>query len=154
MRHAVTSLSPDAPVRAFAAWWLRERPPFVVPADGVRVHPGIHGLTVFREGPFQAQLFIVAPHGSAPAHAHPNVDSVEYDLSKAGTFTSERNCRIGGFLCVAPGEVHTAKADARGGSFISFQKWLNGVPPSSVENDWRGEVISEAHAQSIIEAAT
>lgn len=137
-----------ATIRAFAVWWMRHKV-FSVPAGGVRVFEGVYGLTLYRDGPFQVQLFIVAPNAGSPEHAHPNIDSIEYGLAGADTFTSERNFRLHGLICVAPGERHTAAAREEGGAFISIQKWLNGVEPSSVELDWIGKPIDAAHAAQI-----
>ena len=140
---------PDESVRKFAVWWMKNKPFRVPPEDGIRAYEGVYGVTLYREGPFQAQLFIVKHGEGSPEHCHPNIDSVEYGIAGADTFTSERNHRIHGLICVAPGELHTAAADEHGGAFISFQKWLNGVKPSSVELDWEGGPIDKSHAESI-----
>lgn len=140
--------SGDADIRAYAAWWNRHRP-IRVPDDGVRVYDGVYGVTLHRHGPFQAQLFIVAPNRGSPRHAHPNIDSLELGIAGADTFVSDRNYRFKNLICVAPNEFHTAAADEKGGAFISFQKWLNGVAPSSVELDWIGEPIDHGHASQL-----
>lgn len=138
-------------VRKFAVWWMRHKP-FKVPADGVRVFTGVSGLTLYRDGPFQVQMFIVAPNAGSPEHAHPNIDSVEYGLAGADTFKSTNNTRFKGLICVAPSEFHTAAADARGGAFLSIQKWINGIEPSSVELDWIGASIDQKHAAMLTTA--
>lgn len=148
MRDKIACPLPEESVRAFAVWWMKHKP-FRVPADGVRVYEGVYGLTLYREGPFQAQMFIVKPNSGSPKHAHPNIDSVEYGIAGADTFTSDRNHRIHGLICVAPMEFHTAAADKNGGAFISFQKWLNGTQPTSVELDWVGEPIDQDHAAGL-----
>jgi quercetin dioxygenase-like cupin family protein len=143
--------SHTADIREFAVWWLRTRP-FSVPQTGaVRYLNGFAGVTLYRDGPFQVQLFIVRPDCVSPSHAHPNIDSVEYGLAGSGqeTFTSERNRRVGALVMIAPGELHAAGAEETGGAFISIQKWLNGVEPSSVELDWTGAPIDEAHEREI-----
>jgi hypothetical protein len=37
---------------------------------------------------------------------------------------------------IFPHSTHTAISGPRGGCFISVQKWLNGVKPSTVGHDW------------------
>lgn len=140
--------SKEESVRKFVVWWMRNKP-IEVPSDGIRVYEGFSGVTLYRNGPFQAQLFIVAPGATSPKHSHPNIDSVEYGIAGADTFTSDRNHRIHGLICVAPGEGHTAFANEGGGAFISFQKWLNGKKPTSVELDWVGEPIDDKHAAGV-----
>jgi quercetin dioxygenase-like cupin family protein len=151
MRQTEACPPETASVREFAVWWLRHRPLRVPSADAVRHVEGFAGVTLFRDGPFQAQLFVVRPGQRSTVHAHPNIDSVEYGLAGDGedTFTSERNRRLGALVMIAPGEMHAAGAGAGGGAFISFQKWLNGVAPSSVELDWSGAPMDPEHAAQI-----
>jgi quercetin dioxygenase-like cupin family protein len=146
----LAQISPDDSVRSFAVWWLRHKP-FRPPVDAVTHVGGFSGVTLYRQGQFQVQFFIAKPNASAPKHSHPNIDSVEYGIAGAGqdTFKSERNVHIGGLFMIAPCETHTAQAGPGGGAFLSFQKWLNGVEPSSVELDWSGEPIDEMHAKEI-----
>jgi len=148
MRVETPCPGPNASIREFAIWWMRNKP-FLVPedpTDAVRSYSGVNGITLFRQEPFQVQLFIVKPNRSSGRHAHPNIDSIEYGLAGADTFESDRNFRLHGLICVAPNEMHTAHADEKGGAFISIQKWLNGVKPSSVELDWTGGPMDQEHA--------
>jgi hypothetical protein len=139
-------LDTEMPVKKFALWWLRNGKPTNHVPDAVTHVGDFSGVTLFREGPFQAQLFIVRPNGKSPVHTHPNVDSVEYGLAGDGqdSFTSERHAKSGPFYMIAPGEAHTAAAGCSGGAFISFQKWLNGKP-TSIEKDWIGDLLDERH---------
>ena len=148
MKHYEACPGPDESVRKFAVWWMKDKP-FEVPPDGIRAYEGVYGITLYRKGPFQAQMFIVKHGAGSPEHSHPNIDSVEYGIAGADTFTSERNHRIHGLICVAPGEKHTAAADENGGAFISFQKWINGKAPTSVELDWEGAPIDHTHEADI-----
>lgn len=139
----------SASVLQFVTWWLRYRP-FLVPNQGsVRQIGDYRGITVYRDGPFQVQLFISAPHGIATEHTHPNVDSVEVHVAGDGQFTSDSNSHHFGMLRILPGENHGATTGPEGIAFFSIQKWLNGVPPSSVELDWGGEPLDAAHAKDI-----
>lgn len=144
---------PDAawPIRRFAVWWLRGKP-FAPPADFMSVYRGGDaglGLTLYRHGPFQVQLFIARPNVHFPRHRHPHIDSAEFHLAGFNEFKSERNQWLGPFLMVAPTEWHVAESGPEGSSFISIQKWLNGVAPTSVELDWEGDAIDDGHSQAI-----
>lgn len=139
----------SASVTQFCKWWLRYRP-FVVPNQGAIRNVGDYrGITVYRDGPFQVQLFISAPHGVATPHTHPNIDSVEVHVGGDGEFVADSSTHHFGMLRILPGENHGATTGPEGIAFFSVQKWLNGVKPSSVELDWGGEPLDQAHAKDL-----
>jgi quercetin dioxygenase-like cupin family protein len=142
---------PSWSARRFAVWWLRAKPFNIPAADAVRWYTDFTGVTLYRTAPFQVQLFIVRASRVSPWHSHPNIDSVEYGIAGDGqaSFASERNLRIGGLVLIAPGEGHEAGAGPSGGAFISLQKWLNGVEPTSVELDWEGSSIDDQHHKEL-----
>lgn len=142
---------PAWPIRRFAVWWLRGKP-FAPPADFMSVYRGGAagmGVTLYRYGQFQVQLFIARPNVHFPRHRHPHIDSAELHLAGFNDFKSERNQWLGPFLMVAPTEWHVAESGPDGSSFISIQKWLDGVAPTSVELDWEGGFIDYKHAAAI-----
>jgi quercetin dioxygenase-like cupin family protein len=143
--------TPDLSMTAkqFAVWWLREGKPFQPPAAPTIQVGKFAGVTLYREGPFQVQLFIAQPGAFAPAHTHPNVDSVEIFVQGSGAIEVLGRKQSGRFVTVKPGDAHTAVAHEHGGSFLSVQKWLNGVQPTSVERDWDGAPIDDAHAKEL-----
>ena len=98
---------------------------------------------------FQVERFIIMPGvTTARHHTHPNVDSIE--LAIAGTLEFEVNGILSQEILtdmplgarhaarVGNNMVHAALAK-NGGAFYSFQKWLNGVKPTSVGLDWKDE---------------
>ena len=117
---------------------------------------GVVGLTIFRQKDFQVQLFTCTPNGIIPPHTHPNVDSYEVALRGMEFYLEDKTilhdwesvfedfrpgqqgqCMAKYYTVrVLPDAVHGAKAHKDGGCFMSVQHWLNGVPPSSVGNDW------------------
>lgn len=150
-------LDESADVQEFAAWWMTEKP-FNPPQVGATRFVGdISGVTLYRERQFQVQLFIGRPHATAPMHSHPNVDSIEipfaglalFQCARSEFFRGEWDTHILPNVHVAPHEMHDAQVCSQGGAFISIQKWLNGVPPSSVELDWDGAPIDAHHAAAI-----
>lgn len=154
MLNASTSPRPDddAGVEAFAAWWVKEKP-FAPPADAMRHMKGIDGITLYRDGPFQVQMFLGRAGASAPRHRHPNIDVIDIVLCGSAVFFSERSDYndTKTEIRVRPNEAHITRS-SEGGAFVSFQKWLNGVAPSSVELDWVGEPIDPNHAAAIAAA--
>jgi quercetin dioxygenase-like cupin family protein len=120
---------------------------------------GVTGLVLYRQPPFQVQLFIVQPNVLIPEHHHPNVDSYEYllhgmNFSYKGhwlvkNYGGEHGEHQGTMLRVHPEDKHGAEASALGGAFMSIQQWNNGVFPSSVGNDWVGETMGEEHTKCL-----
>ena len=138
-------------VSEFADWWMKEKP-FSVPKNPMRYFgPEISGVVIFRKDQFQAELYIGRPHASAPRHSHPNIDSSEIGIAGLAVF----DCDLKDYnknktrIHVHPNEMHTAHMGRVGGCFISFQKWSEGVEPTSVGYDWVGEAIDEKHAADI-----
>lgn len=116
------------------------------------------GLVLHRDGDYQAELFLLLPTNDGfefPAHKHPDVDSYEYFLS--GPIGFNINGRpvaddahvkaiaedgasflCGRYLRVNHSAPHGARVGKEGGAFISLQRWLNGVKPTSVGMNWDG----------------
>lgn len=154
---------------SFAEWYQRQY--FAIPlcpADGVRRVGGFSGLTLYRQGPFQVQLWICEPNSVIPDHCHPNVDSIQMylsgevflrlngeeivqpnDVHEAHNGLSSRH---GFFIRICPGDIHGATIGPKGGSFLTFQRFLDGKP-KSVELDWAGEPIDKAHEEMLMREA-
>ncbi|MGZ5050454.1 MAG: hypothetical protein ACXWF8_05275 [Methylobacter sp.] len=129
---------------AFASWWLNTRtfcPPRTTP---ISFYGNMTGVVLYRHENYQVELFIADPDSVAPSHVHPDVDSFELYLSGDLVFN------IGGVVFdpalqdslsfgptrIRPDCWHDGKTGKIGGAFLSIQKWLNGVPPTSVGDNW------------------
>jgi hypothetical protein len=127
-------------LEAFITWWIGIRP-FNTPTDTPTNYNGVlSGVVLYRQGPYQVQLFNVQPNSEIEPHIHPNVDSYEVFVGGDINFMCddvwfEQN-ELGSRIRVKPSSWHGGKFGARGGCFLSVQKWLNGVPPTSVGDDW------------------
>lgn len=143
---------PDMGVHEFAEWWMATKP-LKPPADNeaLRYVKGIHGVTLYRDGQFQVQLFIGVPGSFAPKHAHPNIDSIDIVIAGRAGFVSERGeyDKDKRRIHVLPNEMHVTRAGRDGGAFFTIQKWRHGMTPTSVEMDWIGEPIDADHAQGL-----
>lgn len=124
----------------FKTWWESTRifnTPKESPLDCVGI---IYGVVLYRQGPYQVQLFILPPNSVIEPHTHPNVDSFEVFIGGdidffLGDELFNQNT-IGDPIRVAPTAWHGGKFGPNGGCFLSIQKWLNGVAPTSVGHDW------------------
>lgn len=156
----------------FAKWYLGQRPnlPNRPPAHGASMFlPTIAGLTLWRDGNFQVQLFVCAPNTVIPEHSHPNVDSYEALMSGQVDFYVEGRKLIddrffqanhlghskayGSAGRVRENARHHAIIGKDGGSFLSIQHWLKGSP-THVGDDWIGTPVGKAHAERIEKAIT
>lgn len=153
----------------FLVGWLQNGSP--VPAvpysDGHSVVEGVSAIVLYRAPPYQIQLFIIAPNTLIPMHSHPNVDSYEMFLGgihfthgaetispgDEKDFLDPTGVSLyrGALARVKPGDTHGGVASPQGGSFISVQKWLNGIPPTTVGADWSGVNMGAAHDKLIEE---
>ena len=156
----------------FLRWYLTNWTGIYVPVEnGIHCCENIYGVTIYRHPPFQVQLFITKADTVIPEHVHPNVDS--YEVALAGM---EFNCNgktvmpmwfnnsmdettdeakkwglakgAYNFIRIEPETKHGAKSSPTGGAFMSVQRWLNGVEPTSVGNDWFGSETMGPHHTS------
>lgn len=151
----------------FSRWFLSQpigqlRPPYVPVRNIVFSNDGLEyvilGVVLYRQAPFQVEQFI-GPSSEAgsffPDHRHPNVDSIEvYQTGEIGfSINGRRLLSDEQMAALSPdgsqavsGSVHLIRSrDWHGGqigpmgfSFLSIQKWTDGVEPSSVTLNWIG----------------
>jgi hypothetical protein len=104
-------------------------------------------INLYTKGQFNLELCVSPRGGAVPMHRHPNIDSWEFYL--AGQFDGSV---AGKPFCSRPrGAVRIMHNQWHGGcspepaAFLSVQKWLNGVRPSSVGMDWEGMIDTKEH---------
>jgi hypothetical protein len=122
---------------------------------------------LFREGQYQAELYLVRPNTSSPEHSHPGVENIimvwggnvhtiqngklfDYsdhyrEPSKTGT-----NKLFG--MCsekLTDEQTHALIAGDKGGAFLSLEKWPEGVTPNSVTINWAGDPVDPSHGKII-----
>lgn len=118
------------------------------------------GVVLDRRGQCQLELFIVPPGiDLIEFHTHPNVDSFEVPLAGSFDFISNGVSNLydstGGVLGaresvrVRETDVHGALWTPEGGAFLSFQYWLNGVPPTSVTVDFALDAGNVHHRRGL-----
>lgn len=124
----------------FRDWWLTHRPINTFEGSKPCYHASIAGTVLYRQYPYQVQLFITPPNTVIEEHVHPNVDSFEVYINGDIMFTCNGYVfdkpKIGESIRVKTHYWHGGKTGPMGATFLSIQKWLNGTQPSSVANDW------------------
>jgi hypothetical protein len=151
----------------FARWWLTTRP-FRPPVDGFsKPSAGSSGVVLFRQAPYQVQLFLFEPGLDIPTHRHAGVDSFEHYVTGDvyfvlnGAEVADRSMFVddaegvaaiyfsdGNAVRVGPEDWHSAQIGPRGGAFLSIQHWLNGTP-GLVEQIWEGSPLDATHAAQL-----
>lgn len=125
---------------AFKEWWMARREMNTPTADEVNFNGSLSGVVLYREDEYQVQLFIVKPNSVIEPHIHPNVDSYEVFVGGDISFMCDdvwyEQKSLNDAIRVKPSSWHEAKFGNKGGCFLSIQKWLNGVEPTSVGDDW------------------
>lgn len=164
---ADTATAPQmSEVEAFALFYLRDAsgipaPPF---KDGVVRVGNFTGITLFRQGPMQVQMWTCDPNSRIPEHAHPGVDVIQVylwgqvHLTHNGKLVIKPEMMVesqaglssayGAAIHVRPGDTHGAQIGPMGGAFLTIQHWLDGKP-RSVETAWEGEYLSIDHEQRV-----
>lgn len=151
-------------LEAYAKWYSQEVGHGIplCPASGVSFIGKFRGIVLDRRDQFQTQLWICDPNSEIPDHSHPNVDSIQVYISgevflrlngrkiipegSVETMPDGLSNGYGTTLRVRPNDTHGATIGPMGGSFLTFQHWLNGKP-ESVENDWIGNPLCDDHAK-------
>ena len=127
-------------LEAFMTWWLANRVINTPCEKETNFNGVLSGVVLYRHGQYQVQLFIVQPNSVIDAHIHPNVDSFEVFVGGDINFMCDGNWNdqsvVGAHIRVRETSWHGGKFGPKGGCFLSIQKWLNNVPPTSVGDDW------------------
>jgi len=152
----------------FVEWYKDKgfplRPPF---EDAVYITEISYSYVLYREGCYQAELYLVSPNSSSPEHSHPGVENIimmlggDVSLSENGKFidlseyykkpAADGTNKLFG-MCSSKLDdsgTHALFAKDKGGAFISFEKWPEGIKPNSVTINWRGDPVGSEHAKLI-----
>lgn len=155
-------------VEEFALYFLKGRMLWrdVPRLESIRNFGSIISMLLYRKPPFQVELLIV-PHqqSSFTTHRHPDVDSVEYGLcgdhvfilnGEPGYTQEQMNSWLSGnyntpLIHILPTDWHSGYNNSPY-AFLSIQKWLHNVQPTSVGLNWEGELVSEEHKEIMAKA--
>lgn len=127
-----------------------------VPRLSIINYTSIISMLLYRELPFQVELFIVPFAPSCfPNHCHPDVDSIEYPLSGDSwlkinnqlMWTDEQKSQwLNGNLPSVMIPISHDDWHEGGGitpyAFLSIQQWLHDTVPTSVGLNWLGKPSS------------
>ena len=152
----------------FAQWYKDNgfpiRPPF---EDPVYVTDISYSYVLFREGQYQAELYLVRPNTSSPDHSHPGVENIImvwggnvhtrqngqlFDYSEHYNEAGKNGTnKLFGMSSkkLTDDQTHALIAGDKGGAFLSLEKWPEGVKPNSVTINWAGDPVDPTHGAII-----
>ncbi len=161
-------IEPFDPLLAFFQWWMGGGMRGLFPSvhDGIARIGDYTGIILYRQPPFQVELWIVPPNTESPPHSHPGTDIFlvhitgeikvwlgdELILGPAQTMPGSNGVTKsnGNFVRLPPGQMHRAGSGPLGAAFMNVQLWLDGKPRFTSE-DWIGEGLNEAHKKKLKE---
>ena len=124
----------------FRDWWLRTRK-FRPPVDPLRTYPNATTVVLYRRGQYQVQMVNIAPNTTIREHDHPNIDSYEVTIGGCGDIciwgktANTLDKTLPRIVSLPSGCPHGGRTGPEGGTFLSIQKWRNGVAPTCVGVD-------------------
>jgi hypothetical protein len=142
-------------VEDFAKWYKINKFPIRPPQeDPVYVTEISMSYVLFREGQYQAELYLVKPNTGSPDHSHPGVENIitlwggDIGLRANGIdYGMMLNAPLFGMQCdpIRNGSTHALECGPRGGAFLSLEKWDDGLKPTSVTIRWHGDTCGDTH---------
>ena len=151
-------------VKEFADWYVANNFPIRPPYDSpVFVTSISSSYVLYREGQYQAELYLVKPNSSSPEHSHPRVENIIMVLGGEVGGTNNGELVDNAVEAMMPNpdgtsklfkgmsdtltdkNVHSLITGPHGGAFISFEKWPEDVKPYSVTENWEGATIDPDH---------
>jgi len=157
-------LSSKDPLKKFAHWYIKslvkqKHLPVNTLYDNVNIVSNCYGVTLFRQNPFQVQLWLCKANEKSPEHTHPDVDSYEVYFGGDIIFTKNgkkvkekpeqlenlKSSAWGWFMRINSDDKHEAIINKMNSSFLSIQYWKNSIPITSIERNWLGNKFGENH---------
>lgn len=151
-------------VEEFAKWYEDEGFPIRPPQhNSIFRTNNASAVVLYREGQFQAEMYIGDPNSLTPEHSHPGIESIIVYLSGEGS-TSVNEKEIANpaphfnavnpdgtsvlfkqKVRIHPNDTHGLMTYGKGFAFYSIEKWPEGVTPTSVTVHWHGETTGNIH---------
>ena len=166
MNETFKTMGPETSLKDFAYAFREEAKVYGYLPSGINAVHNIGIVTVivlYRNGPFQVEMFAIPSNFIIPEHTHPNVESYELHIGGDIAFShdgrwvdKDKFIPVPGsdnyrnsLIYVKTSDLHGSVIGPRGGVFMSIQKWLNGTEPSCVALDYDGIVVGTDHHNKV-----
>lgn len=137
-------------VREFARWWCDNGAPIAPPSETVNLSDDATSFALFRRGQFQVELYLIHPSPNLPEHGHPDVEVIKMRLD---TFMWSQNQVLKTTSQEASSTLFQDQTHGAGINFkendgldqgfglLAFQKWKDGLKPTTVAARWKGPTV-------------
>lgn len=143
-----------ASLEDFAQWYVDANFPMAIPYDYeiFTAEDGLYVFSTFRQGRYQVELYVIEDKEIICQHEHPFVEVIQLPvyicdkhrnsgLAQWGEFTP--NLKQGMAHGGVPFPEHLK--DMRKTVLFVFQKWPEGVRPSTISVAWKGKTMGPKH---------
>ena len=138
-------------VNDFCEWWIAVGCPIAPPAETVHLSDDATSIALFRSGQFQVELYLIHPNPNLPIHEHPDVEVIKMRLDcfdtcdgvvKKTTSNPSSPTLVQG-VSHGGGENFKAGTGAENSGFglLAFEKWREGLTPTTVAARWKGRTV-------------
>jgi len=127
----------------FGSWYLANKMPMRIPFDShVFTTENVTSFIAFRQGVYQAELYVVRPNIKTSEHYHPDLEVI---ICQIGTMNDWGTWgKLNPVLEI--GSSHGAEFPSeKGAVFISFEKWKQGAKMTSATANWKGFTDGPLH---------
>ena len=125
-------------VTEFGVWWVKAGMPirFPIGAEVFRTDDAT-AVSLFRQGRFQIEMYLIHPHPQLQDHEHPGVEAIKVRMGN--------NNEVIGFTdALTEGRSHGAgvrlEAEATGFPLIAIQYWTT-RDPITIAAMWKGKTV-------------
>lgn len=137
-------------VREFAKWWVDTGCPLAPPDCTVNLSDDATSMALFRSGQFQVELYLIHPSPNLPVHGHPDVEVIKMRMD---TFLTHGDRVVKTSQQEASGTLYQGQTHGAGVNFkemeglntgfglLAFQKWKDGLTPTTVAARWKGKTV-------------
>lgn len=130
----------------FIEWFMDSRMPWMIPEDSeVYVTDNASSIILFRHDRYQVELYINYPKTHVPLHGHPGLDVITMQVGRMNPILWGKAGKV-----LRSGKEHTANlASEKGTVFLTFEKWLPGIPMTGASVQWSGPTVGPIHDELI-----
>jgi len=155
----------------FITWYKDSGFPIRIPEkNAIFKTAQARALVLYREGQYQAELYLAMPNTHSPEHSHPGVENavmviggepnstvngeIELDTRPYLNEPNEEGlCKLYGMAGAIQydNDTHSLITYDKGACFISLEKWRDDIEPTSVTIQWDGAPVDPKHHAELIE---
>ena len=146
-------------VQEFACWWTDRGCPIAPPAETVNLSDDATSFVFFRSGQFQVELYLIHPSPNLPVHEHPGVEVIKMRLDTFLATGSRvvKTSREEASPTLYQGQAHGVGTNFKekggldsGFGLLAFQKWRDGLNPTTVAARWKGQTVGPMQEKLIL----